>query len=88
MSKAPPPLGYDDNPEWTDADIARAKPASEMHPPHVVAALVRNKGGRPAGSNKVQIALRADREVVERFKAEGPGWQTRMNEALRKAVGL
>jgi uncharacterized protein (DUF4415 family) len=88
MSKRPPPADYDDNPEWTEADHQRAKSASEMHPPHVVAALVKNKGGRPAGSNKVQIALRADRDVVEKFKAAGPGWQTRMNAALRKAVGL
>jgi uncharacterized protein (DUF4415 family) len=32
--------------------------------------------------------LRLTREVVERFKADGPGWQTRMDDALKKAVGL
>ena len=32
--------------------------------------------------------LRLDPDVVERFKADGEGWQTRMNEALRKAAGL
>ena len=28
------------------------------------------------------------KKVVERFKADGPGWQTRMDEALKKAAGL
>jgi uncharacterized protein (DUF4415 family) len=42
------------------------------------------KRGRPAGSGaKEQIALRVDRDVLARFRAEGPGWQTRMNEALK-----
>jgi uncharacterized protein (DUF4415 family) len=44
----------------------------------------RRKRGRPAGSGvKEQIALRVDRDVLARFRAEGPGWQTRMNEALK-----
>lgn len=34
------------------------------------------------------VSLRLDPEVVERFRATGPGWQGRVNEALRKAVGL
>ncbi|PSJ57690.1 BrnA antitoxin family protein [Kumtagia ephedrae] len=49
----------------------------------------RNKGGRPRKDVvKKQIALRLDPEVIERFKADGPGWQSRMSEILRKAVGL
>jgi uncharacterized protein (DUF4415 family) len=51
--------------------------------------LMRRKGGRPRSDNpKQQVALRLDRDVIERFKASGDGWQTRMNDALRKAVGL
>jgi uncharacterized protein (DUF4415 family) len=88
MNKPPPPNDYDDNPEWTAADFARARPASKVLPPHVVATLVKPKGGRPRGSNKVQIALRLDRDAVEKFKAQGPGWQSRINEAVRKAAGL
>lgn len=42
--------------------------------------------GRPAGSDKVAVSLRLDRDVVEAWKASGSGWQTRMNEALRKAM--
>lgn len=88
MSKKPPPADFDDNPEWTEEDFTRARPADEVHPPHVAAALVKNKGGRPKGSSKVQVALRVDVDALDRFKAGGPGWQSRMNEALRKAVGL
>ena len=34
------------------------------------------------------VSLRLDPEVVDRFRATGPGWQGRINEALRKAAGL
>jgi uncharacterized protein (DUF4415 family) len=88
MSKAKPPVGYDDNPEWTDADFAKAKPAGELHPPHVVSVLVKRKPGRPVGalsSSKTQVTLRLDTDVLAKFKATGPGWQTRVNDALRKA---
>lgn len=80
------PEGYDDNPEWTEADFAAARPADEVHPPAVAAALVKNKGGRPRGSDKELVSIRLDRDVLERFRAGGPGWQTRMNDALRRAA--
>ena len=42
------------------------------------------KRGRPAGSgSEEQVAIRFDREVLSAFRASGPGWQTRMNDALR-----
>ena len=44
--------------------------------------------GRPPGATKTQIALRIDNEVLAAFRAGGPGWQSRMNEALRKAAGV
>lgn len=40
--------------------------------------------GRPVGSNKTLVHIRLDNEVVEKFKATGAGWQTRINEALKK----
>lgn len=44
----------------------------------------RKRRGRPAGSgNKEQVALRIDRDVLTAFRSAGPGWQTRMNDALR-----
>ena len=36
---------------------------------------------------KEQVTLRIDQDVLEYFQADGPGWQDRINEALRKAAG-
>jgi uncharacterized protein (DUF4415 family) len=36
---------------------------------------------------KEQVTLRIDQDVLEHFQAGGPGWQDRINEALRKALG-
>ncbi|HEY7301144.1 MAG TPA: BrnA antitoxin family protein [Xanthobacteraceae bacterium] len=74
-----------DNPEWTAQDFQRAKPFALMFP-----ALARRRRVRTPQKKltKVAVSLRLTREVVERFKAGGPGWQTRMDEALKKAVGL
>ena len=36
---------------------------------------------------KELVSLRIDRDVLEHFQAEGPGWQERINEALRRAAG-
>lgn len=86
MSKDSKVVFDHDNPEWTEEDFAKAKPISDF--PDLAAAFPKSKGGRPKGSNKVQVALRLDRDVVERLKADGPGWQSRINEIVRKAAGL
>jgi uncharacterized protein (DUF4415 family) len=85
MSKRQEVVFDDDNPEWTEEDFARARPASEVLPPHVLAAFPKSKGGRPRGSSKDQVTLRIDRDVLGRFKATGPGWQSRINDVLRRA---
>ncbi|HWK46617.1 MAG TPA: BrnA antitoxin family protein [Stellaceae bacterium] len=33
------------------------------------------------------MTLRLDGDVLDAFKSGGPGWQTRINEALRKHIG-
>ena len=46
--------------------------------------LAYKKRGRPfSTSTKKQIAIRLDPEVLEAFQKEGPGWQTRINNALK-----
>jgi uncharacterized protein (DUF4415 family) len=83
----------DDAPELTDEllDIAQfsiggkvIRPATGYLGPNGV---VR---GRPPerGVAKTQVTLRLDPDVLDRFRADGPGWQGRINAALRKAVGL
>ena len=39
--------------------------------------------GLPLPTRKEHIALRVDAEVLAWFRAQGPGWQTRMNEVLK-----
>jgi uncharacterized protein (DUF4415 family) len=36
---------------------------------------------------KQQVTLRIDQDVLEYFQSSGPGWQDRINDALRKAAG-
>jgi uncharacterized protein (DUF4415 family) len=74
---------HDENPEWTKRDFARAKPASEVLPPEVMAQF-KNKGGRPRIENPKQaVKLRIDADVLAKFRESGPGWQTRINGILR-----
>jgi len=37
---------------------------------------------------KEMVSLRIDKDVLEHFQGDGPGWQDRINAALRKAAGL
>jgi len=74
-----------DNPEWSARDFKRAKPFAEALP---ALAKSRRARGPQREPTKVAVSLRLTREVVERFKAGGPGWQTRMDKALKKAAGL
>lgn len=78
-----------DNPEWTDEDFAKAKPAAEFFPPEAYASLLAMKRprGRPkADETKVFTAIRLDADVLATFKATGKGWQTRINAALRQFI--
>ena len=60
-------------------------PEPDEHPEadvrHIVRGIVR-RGLEPVAS-KASISLRVDREVLDWFKAQGPGYQTRMNAVLR-----
>lgn len=77
----------DDAPEWTEEMFATAEIA-------VGDRIIRpgkwRTAGRPPlrGEAKRQVTLRLDGDVIARFREGGPGWQGRMNAALRKAVGL
>ena len=61
---------YKELPELTEEALSRA---------------VVNKGGRPRSANpRKLISLRLPADVIERWKATGPGWQTRIAERLSK----
>jgi uncharacterized protein (DUF4415 family) len=79
----------DDNPEWTKEDFAGARPATEMLPEIIgeqaTQALMRRGRGRPSKSvKKANQTLRLDADVLEAYRKEGKGWQTRINEVLRR----
>jgi len=80
--------GDPDAPEATDAQLAQAQPFTQAFPA-MAGAMQKNVGGRPRSENpKVPVSIRLSSEVVAHFKAGGPGWQTRIDEALRKAAGV
>ncbi len=71
-----------------DAKIARGIAVDPDAAPDLstpVAGIVRRLGRPPKLDRKISVTLRLDRDVVERFKATGAGWQTRINAALRKS---
>jgi len=78
----------DDAPEWTKEMFDRAEiRLGERIVREATGTLTRR--GRPKSDNpKQQVTLRLDPEVLARFRADGPGWQGRINDALRKAAGI
>jgi uncharacterized protein (DUF4415 family) len=77
----------DENPEWTKEDFARAKPASEVLSPDLLAMLPKRKPGqrgKQVSPKKELVAIRIDADIVQRFRAHGRGWQTKMNSALKE----
>lgn len=83
------PWDDDDLPEWTDDQLDRAEFAVDGKVVRPANGTL-TRAGRPTlgTAAKRQLTLRLDPDVIERFREGGPGWQGRMNEALRKAVGL
>ena len=66
------PEEYEELPELTDDMLARGKV---------------NKGGRPVSLNpKKLISIRLPEDVIARWRATGPGWQTRMAEKLARVA--
>ena len=61
--------------------IKLSKEHPELDLKHMARAIVR-KGLQPVAP-KTAIALRVDADVVDWFKSQGPGYQTRMNAVLR-----
>ena len=83
-----PWIDPDDAPMWTEDHFRRAaiyegdkliRPADGTW----------TKPGRPKSADpKKQVTLRLDSIVLEKFRAMGPRWQSRINAELRKVLGL
>ncbi|KPF82610.1 MAG: BrnA antitoxin family protein [Sphingomonadales bacterium] len=90
MSEPNPTVLFDDeNPEWTEVDFAHALKGDAI-PAAIRDAFGPGKRGRPVGTTKADakksVTLRLDPDVLEGWRATGPGWQARMNKALRAAL--
>jgi uncharacterized protein (DUF4415 family) len=69
-------------------DIRCMRRADEVLPPELSGMLPRRTPGERGpqkAPTKEQVTLRIDRDVLARFRATGPGWQRRINAALKKA---
>lgn len=69
-----------------DLDIARgiAQDPDTVELDVTQMAGLRRVGRPPSASPKVAVTVRYDKDVIDGFQAGGPGWQTRMNNALRE----
>jgi len=72
------PEEYEDAPEWTEEDFARA----DLYEGEK---LIR-RGRPPKARPKEAVKLRLSPEVLDHFRGGGPGWQTRINATLERAV--
>ncbi|MEO8756331.1 MAG: BrnA antitoxin family protein [Devosia sp.] len=83
---SPPPPDFDDDaPILTKDEIKELRPAREMFEELGIPMPVLR--GRPKTETpKQSVTMRLDADVLARYKATGPGWQTRMGEVLAKGA--
>jgi uncharacterized protein (DUF4415 family) len=72
---------------WRDPDDAPALGKSWFEEADVMVGRKVARRGRPAGTAKKQaISIRLDKDVLSHFRSIGPGWQARINAALRRSM--
>jgi uncharacterized protein (DUF4415 family) len=72
------PEEYEEAPEWTEEDLAHA---DLYHGTKLI-----RRGRPPLERPKEAVKLRLSPDVLDHFRAGGPGWQTRINAELEKVV--
>jgi uncharacterized protein (DUF4415 family) len=72
-----------DNPEWTKADFAKAKPFAEVFPE---LAKTINRRGPQKAPTKEAVNIRLSAVVLQHFRALGRGWQTEIDDTLLQAI--
>jgi uncharacterized protein (DUF4415 family) len=77
-----------DSPEWTTQMFREARPArevlAEIYGEAMAKRLLRPRGRPKSAAPRTSISLRLPPDVLARWKATGPGWQTRMVERLSR----
>ena len=74
-----------ERPRRAQSAIERAEAVFKPAPPKAEPAPQR---AAPIPGGKEMVSLRLDRDVLAYFQDDGPGWQERVNAALRKVAGL
>lgn len=74
-----------DNPEWTEEDFKKAEPPHKILSADILSAFPKTRGTQKS-PKKIPVSIRLSVDVVEHFKAAGPGWQGRIDDALKKLV--
>jgi len=90
MSRKTKQSNPDENPEWTRADFARAAKFTagvklKDIKPGQFASMVGKRGPQKTPT-KIPVSIRLSPEVVNHFKSKGPGWQSRIDTALRRII--
>jgi uncharacterized protein (DUF4415 family) len=79
----------DDAPDWTDEQIARAEIAHGDKIVRPATGTLTRPRGRPKTENpKINISLRVEPAVLERYRSLGPGWQARAHDALKAGAEM
>jgi len=88
--KSKPEQRARNDPEWTRVMLSKARPAREVLPEifgaRAAAGMLKPRGRPKSPDAKVAISLRLPPETLARWKATGPGWQTRMAKVLRESI--
>ena len=71
-----------DSPELTRKDFAKARPFAEALP-ELAASIRKGRGPNKAPTKKL-VSLRLSGQVIDAYRAKGPGWQSRIDADLRK----
>jgi uncharacterized protein (DUF4415 family) len=70
------------SPELTAKEMAQAKPFAEVFP-ELAASIRKGRGPNKAPTKKL-VSIRLSPQVIEAYKAKGPGWQSRIDADLRR----
>ncbi|MYL22337.1 hypothetical protein GLV89_00765 [Halomonas alkaliantarctica] len=70
--------------ELTDRDVKQMRPMSDVLPDSLQRSI--GQRGRQQSPTKVKTSIRLSPEVIEHFKAQGEGWQRRIDQALKAYI--
>jgi uncharacterized protein (DUF4415 family) len=76
-----------DNPPLDDRMFARLRPATEAAP-ELARRARGQRGPQKSKPVKTLVSLRLDPDVIKHFRGSGSGWQSRINQALRRVAKL